>query len=137
MTDTHSVQPHHRARLLFDAGALHYDFGPTHPLNPNRIRALMDLLQCSNLWNPDDPHTALALTAAATEEQLTLIHSPAYVAAVRELSQPLADGVNMQARQQQRSELASRYGFGDSGTPPATGTGMLRTWVSRCISIVN
>lgn len=120
MTAIHSVPLQHRARLLFDAGALQYDFGPTHPLNPNRIRALMDLLQCSKLWNPDDPRTAIALTAPATDAQLCLIHSPAYVAAVRELSLPLAVGASEEV-QRQRNELALRYGFGDSDTPPARG----------------
>ena len=40
-----------RARLIFDPGELDYNFGPEHPLQPDRIIALIDLLETSGLWH--------------------------------------------------------------------------------------
>ena len=74
-----------RSRLAFDQGELAYDFGPEHPMKPQRIIALMDLLKTSKLWKPDDTLSQLPIRAATVEE-LKLIHSEAYIAAVKLLS---------------------------------------------------
>ena len=68
------VQSDSRARLIFDPEELDYDFGPEHPLQPERISALMDLLEICGLWHSEDAHSSLPLRAATTEE-LSLVHT--------------------------------------------------------------
>ena len=48
-----------RARLSFDARELHYKFGLHHPMQPKRLEALIDLLETSGLWQPDNEQTRL------------------------------------------------------------------------------
>ena len=67
-----------RSRLVFDRGELAYDFGPEHPMKPERLVALIDLLMTSELWNPDDNQTRLPIRAATIEE-LRLIHTEEYI----------------------------------------------------------
>jgi len=57
-----------RARLIFDPVELAYDFGKTHPLRPDRLVALIDLLESSGLWQRNKQHTHLPLRAATIEE---------------------------------------------------------------------
>lgn len=111
--------PTHRSRLLFDPLELSYDFGPQHPLNPARLRALMDLLECSGLWQREDERTRLQ-TRMATIEQLALVHSPEYIAAVQRLSTPVPAEQSDQDRHE-RAQLELRYGFGDGDTPALPG----------------
>ncbi|GHO84710.1 GNAT family N-acetyltransferase [Dictyobacter formicarum] len=115
MTEQHPSIPNHRARLIFDPLELNYDFGEQHPLNPGRLRALVDLLGCSELWDAGDERTRMNLRPASIEE-LSLIHDPAYIAAVQRLSEPVSSTMTPE-EEEQRSELAQRYGFGDSDTP--------------------
>ena len=53
-----------KARLIFDAVELHYDFGVDHPFQSRRIVALLDLLENSGLWRSDDPRQCLSLRSA-------------------------------------------------------------------------
>lgn len=108
------IQPHN-ARLMFDPSELHYDFGEGHPFQARRIGALIDLLQASDLWN-GDPRVSLPVRPATVEE-LGLIHTPEYIAAVQQLSQP--DAAQTDARK--RDELLMRYGFADGDTPAVAG----------------
>ncbi len=57
-----------RARLIFDPVELAYDFGKTHPLQPDRLVALIDLLESSGLWQQNEQHTRLPLRAAIIED---------------------------------------------------------------------
>lgn len=106
-----------RARLIFHPDELHYNFGAEHPLQPARIAALMDLLEQCDLWHPKDDALALPLRSATIEE-LNLVHSAKYIAAVQELSkgEPLG-----KEQQQRRSQLALTYGFADGDTPVLPG----------------
>ncbi|GER91822.1 hypothetical protein KDW_59840 [Dictyobacter vulcani] len=115
MTEQSQPASTHRARLIFDPQKLQYNFGGQHPMDPGRLRALVDLLGTSELWDANDPRTRLDLRPATLDE-LSLIHEPAYLAAVQQLSVP--DAPTMSAEElEQRRDLEQRYGFGDSDTP--------------------
>ena len=76
-----------RTRLIFDSTELRYDFGPQHPLQPDRLIAFMDLLKKSELWQHDNEQTRLTLRHATIEE-LGLVHTADNIAAVQRLSMP-------------------------------------------------
>src|SRR5579864_2256979 len=108
-----------RARLVFDASELAYNFGAEHPLQPRRIAALMDLLETSGLWRSDDEAFRLPLRPAMLEE-LSLAHSEEYIEAVQKLSTSLPVDAN-EDEQRQRAQLALMYGFADGDTPALPG----------------
>src|SRR5690349_21235276 len=58
---------------------LEYDFGPQHPLRPERLTAGLDLLASSSIYNPslDTPEVM-----PATRDELERAHDPAYIDAV-------------------------------------------------------
>jgi acetoin utilization deacetylase AcuC-like enzyme/GNAT superfamily N-acetyltransferase len=114
MTTTNRSQA--RARLVFDAAELQYDFGEQHPMQPRRIAALMDLLETSGLWHKDATQLPLR---PATIEELSAIHAPEYIAAVQRLSVPEAAETG-EAEHQARMQLALQYGF-EGDTPPQPG----------------
>ena len=58
---------HQSVRLIFDTEELNYGFGPQNPLNPTRLKALVDLLGTTGLWRSDNEQTRLP-TRAATDE---------------------------------------------------------------------
>src|SRR6266851_5504336 len=100
---------HSRVRLLFDPAELGYTFGEEHPLQPGRLVALMDLLESSGLWKPGAYQLPLR---AATVEELGLVHTPDYIAAVQRLSIGEETVLSQQGREE-RHDLALRYGFGE------------------------
>ena len=108
MTNAHTDA---RARLIFDPDELHYDFGSGHPMQSRRLVALLDLLESSGLWHNSDEQQRLSLRAATVEE-LGLVHSSDYIAAVQRLSTP--DGHKDHA-------LAEHYGFAEGDTPALPG----------------
>src|SRR6266536_5358120 len=110
---------HQRARLIFDPEELHYDFGPQHPVNPRRLKALMDLLETTGLWHPEQEQTRLSLRAA-TDDELSLAHTPDYIAAVKRLSQP-DDPARSPGERKELAQLALHYGFADGDTPVSPG----------------
>jgi acetoin utilization deacetylase AcuC-like enzyme/GNAT superfamily N-acetyltransferase len=104
-----------RVRMAFAAEELHYDFGPEHPLNPDRLRAMFDLLECTGLWNRTDERTRLDIRPASIEE-LSLVHTPDYIAAVQRLGDSYGKQVSAQERRE-LSRLEVQYGFEDGDTP--------------------
>ena len=108
-----------RARLLFDASELNYDFGPEHPLQPERLVALMDLLESSGLWQSGDPRRGLPFRDATIEE-LSLVHRADYISAVQLLSKREGPEMSREERAE-RAHLALQYGFGDGDTPTLPG----------------
>lgn len=97
----------HAALIVHHPGFLDYDFGPWHPLRPERITAGLELLEESGLWSAEQE----TLTAEpAAREELALVHDPAYIRAVEDAS----DGWFPQ------EELA-RFGFGSGDNPPFPG----------------
>ncbi len=108
-----------RAYLIFDLGELDYDFGPDHPVQLRRLLALMDLLECSGLWQSVEQQKRLPLRAA-TMEELGMVHTPDYIAAVQQLSTPEVTGISKEEREA-RENLALKYGFGEGDTPALPG----------------
>src|ERR1700694_647870 len=109
---------HTRAYLLFDQGELEYNFGVEHSLQPRRLVALMDLLESSGLWQRTAEASQLPMRPA-TDEELELVHTADYIAAVKRLSMPEAKA--SQQERQERNDLALRYGFGEGDTPALPG----------------
>lgn len=62
---------------------LKYDFGPQHPLRPERITASLNLLSEAGIWDPDSD---VVSPPAASNAALELVHDPSYVRAVEEAS---------------------------------------------------
>jgi acetoin utilization deacetylase AcuC-like enzyme/GNAT superfamily N-acetyltransferase len=109
-----------RAHLIFDPVELKYDFGPDHPMQPRRLLALIDLLECCGLWqNNNDQQKRLPLRPATLDE-LGLVHTPDYIAAVQQLSIPETAGRSKEEREA-RENLALKYGFGEGDTPALPG----------------
>jgi len=106
------VQSDSSARLIFDTEELDYDFGPEHPLQPQRIAALMDLLETCGLWHSSNANNSLPLRAA-TNEELSLIHTSDYISAVQTLG---AVG-NAESLDSEHVQLAIKYGFAEGDTP--------------------
>ena len=65
--------------FLWSDGFRAYDFGPTHPLRPQRVERARTLLRERGLLRPDEEREP----APAEEADLLLVHEPAYVAAVK------------------------------------------------------
>jgi acetoin utilization protein AcuC len=70
------------ARLVWSEDFLEYDFGPQHPLKPERLRRGTDLLEKSGLWLPAE--NTLTPTMP-TRQELELVHAPDYVDVVQML----------------------------------------------------
>src|SRR6266704_3576555 len=101
-----------RARLIFDLEELDYDFGPEHPLQPERIAALMDLLETCGLWHSSNANSSLPLRAA-TSEELSLVHTSDYIRSVQTLG---AVG-KAESLDSEHLQLAMKYGFAEGDTP--------------------
>lgn len=96
----------HRAALAYHPDLLEYDFGPDHPLRPERITVGLDLLRRLRLW---DEARQTIVPVPAEEAELTAVHAPEYVEAVRLGSDhPEARGLG-------------RFGFGRLDNPPFIG----------------
>lgn len=65
--------------FVWHPGYRQYSFGPDHPLSPVRLELTFDLLRELDLLRPG----AVKEPRPAAEEDLLLVHSPEYVAAVR------------------------------------------------------
>ncbi len=61
-----------------------YDFGPDHPLRPRRHTLLVDLLETAGILRLDSAE--VLLQREASRDELLLVHSPQYTAAVERLS---------------------------------------------------
>src|SRR5215467_1393855 len=111
-----------RTRLLFEKSELAYDFGAEHPFQSRRLVALMDLLETSGLWKERDKQHPFPLRAATVEE-LSLVHTADYIAAVQRLGDAaaMATAENESALLASDQELAFRYGFGQGDTPVQPG----------------
>ena len=67
--------------LAWDEQLTKYDFGPEHPLAPVRVDLTIELARALGVLSA--PGVLVAAPASATDAELELIHSPAYIAAVR------------------------------------------------------
>ena len=104
-----------RARLLFEPYEMNYDLGSDHPLQTQRLQALIELLEACHLWHPDVEQTRLH-GRSATSDELRLIHTPDYIKAVEHLSTP-SDQTPGAEEGQARLQIATQYGFDEGDTP--------------------
>jgi acetoin utilization protein AcuC len=93
-----------RPPVFLPEGAVAYDFGPRHPLRPERYAATRRLL--TSVWPEADVRDA----PPASLEHALLVHSPAFVEAVQSLSRDPSDRA-----------LAGRYGFASGDNPAFAG----------------
>lgn len=78
-----------RSALVWDAGFTDYRFRPDHPFNPKRLELTVSLIEALGLC--DGPGVRRVAPRVATEDELLLVHSAEYVAAVKRFSEPGAD----------------------------------------------
>lgn len=109
-----------RARLMFDPAELQYDFGPEHPLQAQRLMALIDLIESCGLWSKTDAQAGLPARVAARAE-LELVHTAEYLDAVEQLSAQVDLRKFSQEELHRREHLARDYGFAEGDTPPMPG----------------
>lgn len=93
-----------RAALVHHDEFKSYDFGPQHPLRPERIAAGLELLAASHMW---DERAERLTPGPSSLEELETVHAPEYIRAVDEA------GSNFLGR----GEL-SRYGLTSADNPP-------------------
>jgi len=70
--------------FIYSEDFLKYDFRNTHPLNQLRIKLHYKLLQELKIF--DSPNVSIETPRSASEEELMLVHTPEYVAKIKELS---------------------------------------------------
>lgn len=69
-----------RVSLVFHPDLFQYDFGPQHPLRPERIELGLGLLTALKMWSAE---AETCVPVPASDKLLGLIHSAEYIAAVR------------------------------------------------------
>src|SRR5436305_15006002 len=74
------MQTSDRVSLVYHPDLLQYDFGPQHPLRPERIELGLDLLTTLGIW---ETAGETFVPRGALDDVLELIHDRAYIAAVR------------------------------------------------------
>jgi acetoin utilization deacetylase AcuC-like enzyme/GNAT superfamily N-acetyltransferase len=109
-----------RARFMFDPAELHYDFGPEHPLQAQRLVAMIDLIESCGLWSRTDDRVSLP-ARAATRAELELVHTAEYINAVEQLSARVDLSKLSTEELHRREHLALDYGFAEGDTPPLPG----------------
>ncbi len=93
---------------------LAYDFGPRHPLRPERLRRTVELLERLSHVEPLDP-------GPGDVGDVLRVHDPEFVEAVRRLSSPkaesdcLSDPPNFRTSEPPNP---ARFGFSPGDTPP-------------------
>lgn len=91
-----------RCSFIYSEDLLNYRFNSHHPFNQFRLKLTVDLLNRINALDPNQ----IVKPRMATEEELTLIHDPSYVEAVKKAGQGLLP-----------KEIAENYGLGTEDTP--------------------
>ncbi len=77
----------HSCALIYSDSYEKYDFGPWHPMKPVRLALTYELIRDYGLL--DD--VRLVEPGPATDDELALVHDPAYIEKVKELSAPGAE----------------------------------------------
>lgn len=80
-----------RVAVAWDDALVGYDFGPGHPLAPVRVELTMALAR--DLGVLDRPGVELVPVVPATDDLLTLVHSAAYLDAVRHAGRTMSADV--------------------------------------------
>ena len=76
-----SESPSFPTSVVWDESMLAYNFGPTHPMNPQRLALTARLATALGLF--DRPGVTLAQPFVASDGELATVHSGEYIAAVR------------------------------------------------------
>jgi acetoin utilization protein AcuC len=102
----------HRSALFIHPDAFGYDLGPQHPMQPVRLRALVDLIRTCGLVGPE---REIVDGVPAAESELLRAHGSAYIEAVKALSSS--------AGRESRWGASARslFGLGLGDTPAFTG----------------
>ncbi|MEW9500705.1 acetoin utilization protein AcuC [Jeotgalibacillus marinus] len=90
------------AVFIYSEDLLNYHFSKDHPFNQKRLQLTLDLLQKSNAITQED----IVAPRIATDEELRLIHDPAYINAVK-----------LAGKGELSSAKAESYGLGTEDTP--------------------
>jgi acetoin utilization protein AcuC len=85
-----------------------YDFGPSHPMAPVRLKLTMDLAQAFGFGGRDG--VSIAVPDPATETELELIHDHAYIGLVRLAGSP-------EPKQELISRVLLMHGLGTEDDP--------------------
>src|SRR5947209_2837774 len=93
-----------RVSLVFHRDLLQYDFGPQHPLRPERIDLGLDLLRTLGIWAAAEETCVPAVTP---DDLLQLIHDGSYIAAVRAAERGTPPGAEL-----------GHFGLTNSDNPP-------------------
>jgi acetoin utilization protein AcuC len=88
--------------FIYSEDLLNYKFSSHHPFNQFRLKLTVDLLNRINALD----HYQIIPPRMATEEELTLIHDPSYIDAVKKAGQGLLP-----------QGIAENYGLGTEDTP--------------------
>ena len=79
--------------LIFSEDYQRYNFGPSHPLRPQRLTLTYSLMEKLGLL--DNPRLEIISPRMCTKEELEMVHSPKYIDVVKKLSDnPKDDSVN-------------------------------------------
>jgi acetoin utilization protein AcuC len=70
--------------FVYSEDFMKYDFGPTHPLRPVRLKLTYDLLKETNVLDNSSVH--IYLPRQASEEELLMVHSKEYIEEVKSYS---------------------------------------------------
>jgi acetoin utilization protein AcuC len=89
--------------LFWDQRMAGYDFGPEHPLAPVRVVLTVELATALGVLGL--PSVSVAAPVPATDAELSLVHDPVYIAAVRRAGDGIAD------------QGLPRFGLGTSDDP--------------------
>ncbi|WP_432558634.1 acetoin utilization protein AcuC [Granulicoccus sp. GXG6511] len=81
-----------RARLVHSDELTHYDFGEAHPMGPGRVRMAIELARQLGVLDLLD----LVPAPAADDDLVRLVHSEAYIAAVKSEEPQLHYGIGTQ-----------------------------------------
>jgi acetoin utilization protein AcuC len=92
-----------------------YDFGPRHPLAPIRVKLTIELARAFGVLAADE--VTVAPAGPASDDEISLVHDPAYIDAVRQAGELAATG------QLQPAEFANllRHGLGTEDDPVFAG----------------
>ncbi|MDM5330690.1 acetoin utilization protein AcuC [Neobacillus sp. CF12] len=88
--------------FVFSEELLKYKFNSNHPFNQFRLKLTVDLLHKMNALDPQQ----IIPPRQATEEELSLVHDPSYI-----------DAVKMAGHGQLPQTVAENYGLGTEDTP--------------------
>jgi len=73
-----------KTALIYSDAFMKYDFGPTHPLRPIRLKLMFELLWSMGVIS--GPLVSVHLPREATEEELMMVHSKEYIEEVKAFS---------------------------------------------------